>query len=232
MNNSIIYARFSDRPDAKTSESCVYQREICEKYCKANELEVVGFYEDRAVSGKTPIEDRPGLSAAMESMQADYTLVVYNYDRLARDRIVHVAIESYVIGIGAHILSVMQKSTTKDETPEDELIRSIMQGLSSYQRKANAKRTSDAMLSHQKRGRIMSHRLPYGQKIDPADPKLMVPCEVEQEGLKLILELDASGEGTRAIARMLIDKGFKPRGEKWHATTIQRIINRETQDQG
>ena len=213
INKAVIYTRFSDRPDAKTSESCEYQRELCEKWCKEKGYEVVSCFEDKGISGKTTIQEREGLGKALSSLKQGYALVVYNWDRLARDRMVHVAIESFVIG--------------KKESPEDELVRSIMQSLSGYQRQINALRTKSAMLAYQKNGRRMGSVHPYGMRQNLTDPKLMIKDKKEQEGIKRIIELREGGLGWRLIAKTLTQEGIKPRGKQWHFSTIKNIYIRE-----
>jgi len=236
---AVIYTRFSDRPNAATSESCEYQRELCEKWCNDNDHEVVGYFEDKAISGKTPIEDRPGLGQAICAMHRDYLLVVLNWDRIARDRMVHIAVEGFIIGIGGNMYSVMENATTQDESPESELLRGIKVLLSGYSRQIGAMRTSASMLSHQGRGRVMSAKLPYGFKFDPESPKrtnkhgvevptLMIENKTEQKILKRIMSLNDDKIGVRTIAKILTEEKHKPRGQVWYATSIGRIIERET----
>ena len=118
--------------------------------------------------------------------------------------------------------------TTKDESPEDELIRSMMQTMSAYQRQVNALRTKTSMLSYQRNGRIMSKRLPYGFEVDQDNPTHMVKEPAEQEILRSIREMRDGGLGFRKIAKTLTKNGTKPRiATAWSANTIRQIIRRE-----
>ena len=226
MKKAIIYARFSDRPDAKLSESCEYQREYCETWCRANGYEIEAYFADKGVSGKTPVEKREGLGEAITTLRQGNALVVYNWDRLARDRMVHVVIESFVIGSGAHMVSVMNQATTDGESPEQEMMRGIIHSLSGYERKRNALRTSEAMLSHQSRGRRMSRMCPYGYMDDPLDPKLMVEHPEEQQAILRMIELREEGLGWRKVADALTAEHYRPRGEKWHHASLKKIVER------
>lgn len=231
MKQAIIYTRFSDRPDSETSESCEYQKEFCQEWCDKNDYKVVGYFEDRAISGKANIKDRPGLSSALTELSEDVAIVVYHWDRLARDRMIHIAIEGYIIGRGGYMISASTNSSTKDESPEDELMRSILQTLSVYDRQMKAARTKNAMLSHQARGRIMSKQLPYGFKRDPDNAAMMIKDAVEQETLRLIMSLRNKGYGFKRIATALDDSARTPRNaDKWSANTIRRIVKREEGD--
>jgi len=99
--------------------------------------------------------------------------------------------------------------------------------------------TSNAMLSHQKNGRRMSARLPFGWKIDPDDPSRMLPDEYELEIIEKVKTLREEGLSYRGIADELADLGFKPRPVKkkfkdrivevkgkWHHGTIRSILSR------
>jgi site-specific DNA recombinase len=222
----IIYTRFSDRPDSKTSESCESQLASCTKWCNDNDYEIMGSFSDKGVSGKTPIDEREGLGQAFLALKQGYALVVYHWDRLARDRKVHFAIEGFIIGRLGHMISVMNGASTENESPEDELMRVIMTGLSSYQRQIMALRTSQAMKNHQRNGRRMGSVHPYGWRHNPTDPKLMVKDKKEQENIERIIELRESPMGWRMIAKTLTEEGIKPRGKQWHYSTIKNIYTR------
>lgn len=231
MKKAIIYTRFSDRPDADTSESCDFQKDYCSKWCKDNDYDVQFCFEDRAISGTAPIDKRPGLRQALSCLEKDMVIVIYHWDRLARDRMVHVSIESYVIGRGGDIVSASTNSTTKDESPEDELTRTILQSLSAYDRQLRAIRTSNAMRSHQSRGRIMSKHLPYGFKVNPDESTQMIECAAEQKVLKAIETMRKEGSGYMKIAKELDKANIKPRNsEKWNKGVVRNIILRLERD--
>lgn len=228
MKKAVIYTRFSERPDAATSESCEYQEEFCRDWCENNGFTVIGAYRDEGISGATPIEKRPGLESALCTLKSGNALVVFHWDRLARDRLVHVAIDSFVNGMGGHMISASNGQSTRNESPEDELLRGIMQNLSGYQRKIIAMRTRTAMLSYQKNGRIMSKQLPYGFKVNKKDPKHMVKCPVEQDTLAIIRERHDAGWSNNRIAKALNTAGRKPRTAKeWSRNTIRKIVRRD-----
>jgi len=231
MKQAIIYTRFSDRPDAKNSESCEYQEEFCRKWCDKHGYNVDESFEDRGVSGKTPIHNRPGLGEALARLEPGMALIVYHWDRLARDRMVHVTIESLVVGMRCHMVSASSGATTENEEPHDELLRGLFQLMSSFQRQQGAARTKHAMRSYQKRGRIMSAILPYGFERDPSDPSRMIPCDAEQEVLRRIMELHDQGQGHYRIAKTLDKADIRPRlSSKWNKGSIKGIVERELRD--
>jgi site-specific DNA recombinase len=127
---------------------------------------------------------------------------------------------------GCRIVSVAGEGTWSN-TPEDELVRRILQALAEYQKKAQAARTKAAMLRHQATGRRMSKQTPIGWKPDPANAARMIEDQAEGETLDLVKRLHADGLGLREIARTLNDLGRVCCGRAWHhqAVILGRAIN-------
>jgi DNA invertase Pin-like site-specific DNA recombinase len=116
----------------------------------------------------------------------------------------------------------------------------IIKAAKELRRNLTSEETRSAMLKHQKAGRRMSDRTPYGTMKDPKDPARLVPNDYEQKVIKRILVLHKAGTGPRAIARQLHEEGFTPRKVKrkvaggehkwqdghWHHPLILTIIDR------
>ncbi len=95
--------------------------------------------------------------------------------------------------------------------------------------------TSDAMLRHQRSGRRMSSKPPFGMKINPKDPARLIPNAYELKIIKLVLKLKVDGMGVLKIARTLAERGFEPRKKKvggkwvdgnWNHTLVINILRR------
>jgi len=213
------------------------QFEAIKDYCKKNNIEIVAEFSDAALSGDDI--ERPGLWAAKDEIRRGYLLIVFKLDRIARDVYLSEIFERAVTSRGGKILSVSGEGTWND-TSEEKLIRQILHAVSEYERKIIAYRTKVAMLRHQKGGRLMSSKPPYGTMIDPANPKRIVPNPEEQEIIKHIVELRKSGLSIRTIARELTENpDLKPRlkerkfkdrkiqvRSKWSRTKIHSILRR------
>ncbi len=221
----IIYARFSPRPDAAVSESNAAQFDLCRAYAMRMGWTVAGEHQDAAFSGDD--EDRPGLWAALDALPRKAVLLVYKLDRLARSVYLSHLIEEELKKKGCRVVSVVGEGTGSN-SPEDELIRRILQALAEYQKKAQAARTRAAMLRHQASGRRMSAQTPLGWKPDPADPARMIVDSAESKTLELVKKLNADGLGLRGIARKLNVLGLACRGRAWHHQAVKRILARAT----
>lgn len=227
---AIIYTRFSPRRNADKSESIETQLDYCREYCHSHNYEIAGEFEDRAMSGAD--ENRPGLWNAIDALKRGYVLIAYKLDRLARDVYLSECIRRAVAKRGATIEIVT--GCENGDSPEQEMIRKILQVFAEYERKVIAARTKAAMLRHQKQGRRMSDLTPYGWTRDPNNPALMIENETEQTVINQIHDWYAQGDGYREIARKLETQGVPSRtsprwngsGAKWHHGTVKRILNR------
>ena len=219
---AIIYTRFSPRRNAEDCESIETQEDLCRDWCKRQGYTVLATFEDRALSGSE--ENRPGLWAAIEAVKRNDVLVAYKLDRLARDVFLSELIQREVRKRGATIETV--EGGANGDSPEQSMIRQVLQAFAEYERKVIAARTKAAMLHHQAHGRRMSHRVPYGWRPDPNDPARLVVDPAERAIIARIVELHRAGRKLRAIARTLAAEGITCRGGAWHHSTIRNIVKR------
>jgi len=63
------------------------------------------------------------------------------------------------------------------------------------------------------------------QQVD--DKKLLIENPQEQAALKLAVTLRNKGESLHEIARILTRQGFQPRGKRWYAKSLDRVIKTE-----
>jgi len=210
MSNCILYARFSPRPNSNDCDSVDKQIRDMEEYCVRYNHIVTGTFSDEALSGSAV--DRPGLWDCINALKRGYVMLIYSWDRLARDTYLSEIIQMQVKKKGCSILSITQEDTSKD-TPESKLVRTILLAIAEYQRQILRARTRAAMLRFQKEGRRMCspHLLPYGRMTDPDNPALMIDNPAEQTVIKRVIELHMTGISLRAVAKKLIDAGFEPR---------------------
>ncbi len=232
----IIYTRFSPRRNADESESIEAQFDFCRKWCKQNNVEIVGEFADRALSGGD--EERPELWAAIAALERGYVLVVYRLDRLARSVYLSDIIERSINKKKASFLSISGEGTWSD-SDEDWLVRKILQTLAEYERKVIGARTKAAMLRHQANGKLMGSIPRYGFMLDRADKRRILKSPYEQVVINQIKRLHKKGLSLRQIASELADLKYKPRKVKrtfrgksvsvkgkWNPQTIRLILKR------
>ncbi len=221
--NANIYKRFSPRRNAEQCESIETQDDLCRAYCERQSYTVQGTFEDRVLSADD--ENRPGIWAAIDAVRRGSVLVVYKLDRLARGVYLSEVIQREVRKKGGTIEAV--EGGANGDSPENAMVRQVLQAFGEYERKVIAARTSAAMLRHQAAGRKMSAEPPYGQRIDPTNSSRLLPDHEEVAKINLIKRLKVEGGSARAIAAELNRRGIPSRGTSWAHPLIVRILKRE-----
>jgi len=223
MTPAIIYTRFSPRPNQDESLSAEKQEEASRAYCKRKDYEVTAVYGDSGISGDNA--DRPGLWDAISALRRGWVLVVRWRDRLARDVFLAETIRRAVAKQGARIEAA--EGGNNGSSPDDVFIQQILDAFAERERKIIALRTKYAMLRYQKEGRVMSKNLPYGYRLDQANPGKMIEDLAEQETLRIMQSLAGQGLSYRAIARELDMMGYPPRNaDEWDHSVVTRILRR------
>ena len=216
---AIAYLRVStDRQDLSPDA----QRDAIRRWAKRRGIDVVGWHEDRGISGGTDIDKRPGLMAALEALRVEGAgvLAVARLDRLARDVLISAMVERLCERQGARIQSA--DGSGNGTGPEAELMRNIVAAFSAYERAIIRARTRAALAVKRERGERVG-TIPYGYRL-AADGKHVEECPDEQVVVARVRELHAEGESLRAIGRTLLEEGHQPRrGRNWHVQVVARI---------
>ena len=231
MNKAILYTRFSPRRNGDTCESIETQLEFCRRFCTHNSYSIMTEFQDRSVSGAD--EDRPVLWDAIESLKRGYALIVYKFDRLARNAFLAYTIERECQKRGAKIISASGEGTIEQSmSPEERLKIGMLRLFAEYERNIIAARTKTAMLRHQANGRRMSKEPPFGFMTDPSSPAHLIPNPMEQNIISHIGNLRDTGESYRGICRQLESEGLRCRNNhRWHHTTVKNILLRANIEQ-
>lgn len=198
------------------------QRAAIEAWARGAGVEVVAYFEDR-VSGATGIEARPGLLAALDALRDSGAgaLVVSKRDRLARDPIVSAMAERLVSAAGARLVSAAGEGTEGD-SPSDVLMRRMLDAFAEHERLVIKARTRAALAAKKAKGE-RTGSVPTGFTLGE-DGRTLVPDSHETAAVELARELRAAGLTYRAIGAALEARGYRPRGGRWHPTTIMRAL--------
>jgi site-specific DNA recombinase len=193
------------------------QREAIARWAASQGVQVASWYEDLGVSGAAPIEDRPGLLAALVALEVYGAglLVVSRRDRLARD-------------LGARIVAV--DSPLNGDAPEARLMRTILDSFAEYERSLIRARIR-AALAVKKARRERVGAVPYGYRL--AQDGVHLEEEVaEQQVVEEVISLRARGGSYPSICRTLAEQGLQPRsGGRWYPIQVARIVGRRVEEQ-
>ena len=198
------------------------QRDAIEAWCARNGAELVVVCEDIGVSGAAALDRRPGLMSALDELGRGDALVMAKRDRLARDVLVSATVERLVERAGARVVSA--DGAGDGDSPEAVLMRRMVDAFAEYERALIRGRTKAALAAKRKRGeRVGAPRI--GERV-AADGVRVELDEREAKAVALIRELRAAGWSIRAIADELMARGVPCRGDRWHPTTVQRLVKR------
>lgn len=215
---AVAYLRAStDRQDLSPGA----QRAAIERWAAGAGVVIVAWHEDLGVSGGTALEDRPGLLAALDGLDAARagTLVVAKRDRLARDVLTAALVERLCERKGARVVAA--DGVANGDGPEAALMRSLLDAFAQYERALIRARTRAALAVKKARGE-RTGGVPLGSSVG-ADGRLSAD-RAEAAAVARARALRAEGRSLREIAAALDAEGHQPRGKRWHVQTLARVV--------
>ncbi len=215
MNNCVIYARYSPRPE--DCDSIEVQESLAMARCERVNLRPVAlFFDENTSARKVKLRDRSGGSQMLAYIRENgiQHIVTKSLDRMFRNTIDGLtqleewAEQSVMLHDAARGVSV------DVENPDNEFIVTILLGVSQAEAKRTARRTSEAMQHYQKQGRRMSRYPDFwsterGQSLAPT-----VRQWKQDEALSY-----------RGIAERLNEQGYDPpNGKGWYHGIIGKLF--------
>lgn len=197
------------------------QRAAMETWCRQRKLDLVAVHVDHGVSGGAPVDERPGLMAALADLQRGDVLLVARRDRLARDVVQAALTERLAERVGAKVCSCAGEG--EGDTPTDQLLRRIVDCFAEYERAMIRARTRAAMGVKRARGEYTGGRAPYGWRRGPGGR--LVEDVREQEAQGFAFGCKRQGNSLRMIARRLDEEGYPTRGgTPWGASQVAALL--------
>ncbi len=202
MKKAIAYARVStDQQDISLDA----QRDRMVEWAKKEGIEIVGFFQEQ-ISGGTALDEREGLLAAIQALKENKAelLLVTKRDRLARESMYAAMIDRMVSQAKAKVFAV-DNQVGNGDSPEDVLMRTLVDAFAQYERAQIKMRTKMALLHKKKSGEVYSP-VPFGFR---AVEGRLEQVEAEAELVAEILAMRGQGKTLRAIADSLNDRGIQ-----------------------
>lgn len=205
---AVIYARYSC--EKQTELSIEGQMDVCMDYAAKNDLQIIGTYIDRAISGRT--DDRPQFQKMIKdsSLHTFDVVLVYKLDRFSRDK--------YQSAINRNILKqnkvvVMSAMENIPNTPEGMLLESVLEGLNQYYSMELSQKIRRTIKIKQESEEYCGGKLTYGYSVEN---KKLVINEDEALVVKQIFGLIINGLEPIDVRSKLCFNG-----------SIQKIIRNE-----
>ena len=191
------------------------------KWAIKNGIAVAEVFEEKGVSGKNELADRPALQALLAALEANpdvKTILIERLDRLARDLMVQETIIADLQKSGYTLISVLEPDLCHDD-PSRKLMRQIFGAISEYDRAMIVLKLRGARQRMKARGLRVEGQKPYG----------FYPGE--KFALDLMQRHHGLGNSIKAITNTLNSLGYKSRsGREWSAPVVAKILRRSRSD--
>jgi len=202
--------------DVRQELSPEAQAHAIEQYCQARGLTLAAVFIER-VTSVTPLTERLGLQDALRALRDLNAgiLMFLNRDRISRDVVITKLIEREAIKAGAAVTTVSGLNGT---TPQDEMLKTIMDAVAQHEREQLIARTRAALAVKKRRGEYIGG-LPYGYRWQG---KALVPHPEEQQVIQEVRALRQAGMPLRTICKTLAH--VSRRGTPFTKTQIVRML--------
>ena len=194
------------------------QRLAVELYAGRNDIEIVEWFQDEGVPGKTEMQDRPALASLLARLETNGVrlVIVEISDRLARDIVVNELIIREFQKLGVTVISAsggVDLTAGDDQNPTAKLIRQILAAVAEFDRAIIVLKTRVARERLRAKNGKCEGRISYGKK--PG----------EEFVLATILSLAKEGRGSEYIRDYLNQRNVPTRYKKqWNSGSIWKII--------
>ena len=215
--NAVIYARFSSH--SQTEQSIEGQLRDCYTYAKRFDINIVGEYIDRAISGTT--DDRPGFQRmiADAAKKQFERIIVWKLDRFARNRYDSALYKHKLKQYGVRVISAMENVGEGDESI---LLEALLEASAEYYSLDLKKKILRGQRETIAKGRWCGGPIPYGYKA--VDGKL-ISDEKSAPIIRYVFEQYAQGVPMKAIIDNLKKRNVRgARGGELTYTTFSRAI--------
>lgn len=210
---AVAYFRTSSATNVGADKDSVRrQREAVQAYAKAMRLTIAEEFDDAAVSGADPVDERPNFIRLLEyCAEHDVTVIlVENASRFARDLTVQLTGHALLKQRGIDLVPVDAPSYFTDPTPTAVLISQILGAVAQFEKASLVAKLRGA----RERTGHLGGRPP-------------VPDAVIGEARRLARRNPKTGKARslRAIAAELATLGhLSPSGQPYHAASIRHML--------
>jgi len=222
MMKVVGYIRVSTDRQMESGLGLEAQKRDIERYAEKNGYKIASFYQD-GTCGADPLEDRPCLMEALNSLRKGDILLVAKRDRLARGDTMAL-IQMMVNKKKARIISSAGEGTEGDQDdPISYMLRGMTDLFAGFEWLLIKSRTKAALSAKKAKGERVGH-IPFGYQL-ASDGIHLETNELEQSALSQMQELRRNGLSIREVAVEMNQRGTLNRGQtKWNNASVHRIL--------
>lgn len=219
------YVRVSTKAQAEDGVSLAQQEQKIRAWAELNNgTEPVHIFRDEGISGAKRAKNRPGLAAALATVDKGDALVVYSLSRLSRSLVDTLSISDKLKRCNVDLVSITDKIDTT--TAAGKLYFHIMAAFNQHYRDTISDQTKAALAYKRSRSEYCGGLYaPFGWEIKKN--KLVLVPE-EQRAIRRIHNWHREGLSLMKIAKRLEAEGIRRKGggQTWDKTTVVRLLAR------
>lgn len=227
MDTGVIYARFSSQ--SQNEQSIEAQVRICKEFAENKDINIVNVYSDKARTGTN--DSRPAFQRMIKDAKsgAFQFIIVYMFDRFARNRRDSIMYKEMLKDEGIKVLSALEP-IADDEGGE--FYEMFLEWNAEKYSKRLSKRVKDGIDTSIANGHFCGGTVIYGYKLVnepiPGKPnkfiKKVVIDEEEAKVIRLVFDYYKNGYTKKEIAQMLNEQGYRVRGKRITGKTFDRYM--------
>jgi DNA invertase Pin-like site-specific DNA recombinase len=224
---ALCYTRVSTIEQCRVGLSLEAQEDRLHAYCRVAGLELVEVFREEGVSASIPLAKRPAGGRLLELMNGGSGIthvVALKLDRLFRDA--EDALRQTKAwdkaGVSLHLVDMGGQSVSTGSAM-GRMVLTVMAGCAELERNLIGERTASVLAHKKHHCRVFNHP-PYGFR---REGDTLIPLVNEMAVVRLIRERREDGWSLGMIAHALNSDRIPPKkgnGARWHARTIQNIL--------
>lgn len=216
INRGVIYARYSEGP-RQTDQSIEGQVADCKAYAAQHDIDIIGIYADRHISG-TSTEGRDEFLRMMHDADrhAFDAIVTWKIDRFGRSR-EDIAVNKIRLRKAGVTLHYAKESVP--DGPEGILLESLLEGLAEYYSADLRQKVTRGIRESAKKGKVSAGQIPIGYKRNPEDGRLVIDPE-KAEAVREVFRMHISGASMKDLQSALYKRGIRSRDGKLPSQSV------------
>lgn len=205
---AVIYARYSGGPN-QTEQSIEGQVRDCMRYANENNIDVVGQYIDRAISG-TDFVNRYEFLKMIDDCKKNIfdAIIVWKIDRFGRDR-QEIAINK--VKLKKYGVKLLYAAEHIPDGPEGIILESLLEGMAEYYSAELSQKVRRGLRESALKGHVLGNNKCFGYDIKE---KKYVLNEYEAPIVRMIFREYSSGITSIDIAKKLMSMGVLSKSGK------------------
>ncbi len=201
--NAVIYTRYSSH--TQREESIEGQLKVCHEYAKRNNINVIGEYADRAMTGTN--DNRPSFQKMLEdsNKRAFQAVLVYQLDRFGRN-MYEIAKNEYCLKKN-NVCLLSARENINESDASNVMLKGVLMTMAEYYSVELSQKVKRGMGINAEKGLYNGGTIPLGLKVDK-DKHYQIDKE-KAPIVRKIFEMYNDGHTIVQIKQYLETKGLK-----------------------